>query len=60
MIIFIIVNYISIYSKLLSLNYSNYSVNPLRFSVVVTYFVIVIILENACFRVGRVLGRDLG
>ena len=59
-VIFIIVSYIEIYSKLPSLNYSNYGVNPLRFSVFVAYFIVVVILENACFRVGRVLERDLG
>jgi hypothetical protein len=49
-----------IYSKLPSLNCSNCGVNPLRFEVFVAHFVVVVILENACFRVGRVLERDLG
>jgi hypothetical protein len=58
--IIIVVSYIRIYSKLPSLNYSNYNVNPLRFSVYVVYFIIVIIIGNACFRVGRALQWDLG
>jgi hypothetical protein len=48
-------------SKLFSLNCSNCGVNPLRFSVVITHFVVVVVvIENACFRVGRVLEWDLG
>jgi hypothetical protein len=42
------------------LNCSNYSVNPLRFEIFITHFVVVISRENACFRVGRVLEREFG
>ena len=54
------VRYMGIHSKLPSLNCSNCGINPLRFEVFVAHFIIIVILENACFRVGRVLWRDLG
>jgi hypothetical protein len=60
MVAFILSRYISIYSKLPSLNCKNCDVNPLRFEIFITHFVVVISRENACFRVGRVLEREFG
>jgi hypothetical protein len=46
--------------KLPSLNCSHCGINPLRFSVVIAHFVVVVIRFFACFEVERVLRWELG
>jgi hypothetical protein len=49
---FILLSYISIITKLSSLNYSNYYVNITRFNVFVTHFIVVVGREHTCFSTG--------
>ena len=57
---FVLPGCIGVITELPSLNYSNYSVNTLRFNVSIAHFVVVVRREKACFDAERVLCRDLG